>query len=440
MILSLFLLNSLRRFLNITDERILTLFILQRVLEENAFLSPLLLYHSKKLDFKKRKFLQKLCYETLKNLIFIDHIIKIFYKGKFDKLEPFVRTALRVSLTELLILKRKPYAVCDSWVEIVKKRNIGASKLVNGILRNILRKGVPEFEEEWIKYSIPRWLFKKLERDFGKDFALNFAKWYHSEPPYYFRIYFKGDENKVRQEIENSYLKKDFPLSRFSFPPYCYKSFYHPWEADIEENYYYVQDFSSQAVMHYYDFKNIKYVWDMTSAPGGKSLYLSFLLNNKVKILATELRKGRVKILKENFEKYRIKGWVVNADATQFLPEKEFDLIVIDAPCSGLGTIRKKPEILLRMTPEKIKKLSRLQEKLIDNGFKALKKGGYLFYITCTITREENQGHIQNIAGKFDFELTEPKVPEFLISNNYFFCNGIEMDSDFMFGMLLKKL
>jgi len=426
--------------LDITEERSLILFILERVLEDNAFLSPLLFYHSKKLDIKKRRFLQKLSYKTLKNLIFIDHIIKIFYRGKFDKLEPFVRTVLRVSLTELLILKRKPYAVCDSWVEIVKRRNIGASKLINGILRNILRKGLPEFKEDWINYSLPKWLFKKLKRDYGSDFALFFAKWYHSEPPYYFRIYFKENEDKVRERIEKSYLNNGFPLSRLFFPPYTYKSFYHPWEADIEENYYYVQDFSSQAVMHYYDFRNIKYVWDMTSAPGGKSLYLSFLLNNRIKVLATELKKGRAKILKENFDKYDIKGWVVNTDATEFLPKNEFDLVIIDAPCSGLGTIRKKPEILLRTNIYKIKELSRLQGKLIENAFKALKKRGYLFYITCTITKEENQSHMENVLSKFDFELIKPEVPEFLIKDNYFFCNGIEMDSDFMFGILLKKL
>lgn len=427
--------------MGITEERVLTFRILKKVLEENSFLSPQIIYHSLNLEPEKRKFLQKLCFETVKNLIFIDYIIKNFYKGNFKKLETNVRTILRASLTELLILKRNPYAVCDSWTEVTKKESFAASKLVNGILRNVLRKGVPDFKENWINFSIPKWLYKKLKRDFGEDFVLSFSKWFHSDPPYYFRIYFENDEEKkVRESIERKYEEKGFLLSKLNFPPYAYKSFYHPWEVKLDENLYYVQDFSSQSVLHYKNFDRGIYVWDMTSAPGGKSLYLSFILKNDIKILASELRKGRAKILKENFLKYKVNGNVINLDATIFLPKKEFDLVIIDAPCSGFGTIRKKPEILLRMNLEKIKELTKLQEKLIYNAYNALKKGGYLFYITCTILKEENERQIEKALEKYNFEIIKPQVPYFLIKNNYFFCNGIEMDSDFMFSCLLRKL
>ncbi|MEO0269742.1 MAG: transcription antitermination factor NusB [candidate division WOR-3 bacterium] len=432
--------KNLKRFLGITEERVIAFKILEKVLEEDSFLLPQIIYHSLNLEPKKRKFLQKLCFETLKNLIYIDHIIKNFYSGKFKKLEPSVRTILRASLTELIILKRKPYAVCDSWTEIAKKENFAASKLVNGILRNVLRRGPPDSKEPWINFSIPKWLYKKLKRDFGENFALNFCKWFHSDPPYYFRVCFNNNEEEIRKIIEEKYKEKGFFLSKLSFPPYAYKSFYHPWEVGLDENLYYVQDFSSQSVMHYKDFEKGIYLWDMTSAPGGKSLYLSFILKNDVKILASELRKKRAKILKENFLKYRINGYVINTDATLFFPKKEFDLVIIDAPCSGLGTIRKKPEILLRMNLEKINELRKLQEKLIDNAYNALKKGGYLFYITCTILKEENEEQIKKALEKYNFEIIEPRVPFFLIKDKYFFCNGIEMDSDFMFASMLKKI
>ncbi len=424
----------------ISKERVIVLKILQRVLEEKAFLSPLLLYYLKNLSNEKRKFIQKLVFSCVKNIIRIDYIIKNFYRKDFSKLEPFVRTSLRAAIAELIILRRKPYAVCDSWTEIVKRKNIGAGKLINAILRNILRKGVPEFKEEWIKYSIPKWLFKKLKREYGFEFALNFSKWFHSQPPYYFRIICeKVNEEKIREEVENAYLKKGYFLSRLSFPPYCYKSFHHPWEVNLREEIYYVQDFSSQTVMHSFCTENIRNVWDMTSAPGGKSLYLSFLLKNKVKIIATEIRKGRGKVLNENFKKFKVDGKVIITDATQFLPRKEFDFIIIDAPCSGLGTIRKKPEILLRMKPDKICEISKIQERLLENGIKSLKKKGILLYITCTITPEENEKLTEKIASRFGLTIIEPCVPEFLKKIKYFFCNGFEADSDFIFGCILRK-
>ncbi|MEN3043732.1 MAG: transcription antitermination factor NusB [Candidatus Hydrothermales bacterium] len=426
--------------MSITEERVLAYKILEKVLEEDKFLSPLLVYHSRNLDIKKRKFLQKICFETVKNLIFIDHIIKLFYKKNFSKLEPSVRTILRASLTELLILKRKPYAVCDSWTEITKRFNFPASKLVNGILRNVLRKGFSQFEENWINYSIPKWIYKKLKRDFGDSFALDFCKWFHSDPPFYFRVYFEKDEEALRSKIEEEYFKKGFYLAKLSFPPYAYKSFYHPWEVGLDEKLYYVQDFASQSVMHYKDFNTGISVWDMTAAPGGKSLYLSFILKNNLKILATELRKARANLLKENFKKYKINGYVLNTDATLFFPKIFFDLIIIDAPCSGLGTIRKKPEILIRMSQEKIKDLVKLQEKLIENAYRCLKKGGYLFYITCTITKEENENQIEKALKKFNFELIEPKLSDSFKNGKYFFCRGFDFDSDFMFSSVLKKL
>jgi 16S rRNA (cytosine967-C5)-methyltransferase len=377
----------------------------------------------------------------VKNKIYVDYIIKSFYKKDISKLDSILRTALRASITELVILKRKPYAVLHSWVEIVKKRNIGASKLLNAILRNILRKGADEPKEEYIKFSLPLWFYKKLKREFGKDFLKRLYKWYHSEPPYYFRIYFDRDEEKIRETVERKFLQKNFFISRLRFPPFAYKSFYHPWEVELEEKYYYVQDFSSQSVCHILEPFEIREIWDLTSAPGGKSLYISFLKMNRIKIFATELNKKRAIILKKNFKKYRINGKVTIADVTYFLPKKNFDKVIIDAPCSGLGTLRKKPEILLRMNEEKIRILKEIQLKLLKNGFKALKKGGIMLYITCTITREENYELIKEFSNKYPVEILTPSnVPSFLIKQNHFFCDGIEMDSDFMYGFIMRKL
>jgi 16S rRNA (cytosine967-C5)-methyltransferase len=341
-----------------------------------------------------------------------------FYKGQFSKCIPNVKNAMRVALYQIMFLDKVPhYAAVNEAVEFVKKiQGERSANITNGVLRNIIRNkdGIryPKREDDILAflstyYSHPTWLVKRWLNRYGDKFTEDLLKSNNEKPKLTLRV-----NNLLTNKTELGQLLSSINLS-FSSGKYL-PDFIHlhgmtnitKWEY-FRNGYFSVQDESTGFSCYFLDPKPNERVLDLFSAPGGKTSLLADLMKNKGEIIAVDKYESRIKILKRNLERLAITNVkTIEADALEFKDDKKFDKILLDVPCSGLGTLTKKPDIKWRRDIGDIRKLSELQPKLLEKGASLLKPGGELVFSTCTIEPEENY----NVLAKFlkehnEFEL-----------------------------------
>ena len=390
---------------------------------------------------RDRIFVTNLVYGTVKNVIYLDWALKNHLKGwRLEELDPEVRTALRLGAYQILKTRIPPHAAVNETVDLVKKRNPGGAKLINAVLRK-LTSGVPEPPQDWIKYSIPRWLFKRLKNTKSEEWLQNFVEHFHSTPPVYVRV------NTLIISVEEfkGYLDRiGVDYSTPGFPEECIRLSRHPWEFKMPEHFYYIQDRSTQVLAYLVSPKSDERILDLTAAPGGKASHIATLMRNQGIVVAVDINTPRVRTMKDLFRRLGIKiGYPVVADARNIAFKVRFDRVLIDVPCSGLGTLRRKPEILLRMTPERVHELVKLQRQILNNAATLVKPSGFLIYATCTVLDDENEKQIKWFLSKFkNFRLLPAYgfVPKEITEGDYLYINGSKFNSDYVFAAVLKRL
>ncbi len=346
--------------------------------------------------------------------LWTDHTSKITHK----KQPPKLRWLLHIGLYQLLKMDKIPFpAAISSTVEVAKKTDLnGLAGTVNAILRNASRKlkqeSLPELSsdrKERISYleSFPLWLVNDIYKWVGTNDAENIVKAFNKKPSIDLRINkLKTDldqflkllyENKINaepiKELNNGITLKSNPRSIKNLPGYS-------------DGLWTIQDRSSQWVAPLLNPKEGEKILDACAAPGSKSTHLAELTNDSAEILAVDRSQRRLKILQSNLDRLSLKSvTIMKADATslsELNPKfiSYFDKILIDAPCSGIGTLSRNPDSRWSLSKEKIKCLTLLQEKLLDNIFPLLKKNGTLVYSTCTICPDENNLLIERFIKK----------------------------------------
>ncbi len=346
---------------------------------------------------------------TLRNLIKIDWIISRFIKRKIEKLSDNVKNILRCGVYQIVFLDRIPdSAVCNESVELAKKySNIGAARLVNGVLRNISRQkdsiGSPN-EKDISKYlsvefSHPLWLVDLWIEIYGVDFTKKLLKKNNKVPPLSVRV------NKIK--ISKEKLCHLFDLSNINWAEGCYND-----EAifikgvsslkDLElfkKGYFLVQDESSMLVSKILNPKPGDFIIDVCSAPGGKSTHIAELMSNRGKIIARDISLGKLKLIEDNVRRLGIaiiETEIFDANKIDNSLINKADAVLVDAPCSGLGLVRRRSDLRWKKEKEDIEKLSRLQLSILKNASLYVKKGGVLVYSTCTLNNIENIQVIKN--------------------------------------------
>ncbi|UQX48095.1 16S rRNA (cytosine(967)-C(5))-methyltransferase RsmB [Bacillus velezensis] len=374
-------------------------------LEQNQAYSNLLLtsvIKTNTLSDQDRGLLTELVYGTLQNKIALDYMLKPFIR-KPNKVKPWVIQLLRLSAYQMEYLEKIPdRAAIHEAVEIAKKRgHKGIASFVNGILRSLQREGAPSFaeiEDPVLRLSTetshPEWLVKEWVEAYGFEAAEKICRIHLIPPKQTLRVnHIKSDRETVLNEMENAGLEAEagdlspdaIKLLKGSI---ANTAFFQNGRVSI-------QDESSMLVARALDPKPGETVLDACAAPGGKSAHIAELMENEGSLTSLDLHRHKVKLIKEGAE--RLGLTIIDAQtmdarkAGEAFGAERFDRILVDAPCSGFGVIRRKPDMKYTKTPEDSRWLSEIQLGILREIAPLVKKGGTLVYSTCTMDRTENE-------------------------------------------------
>lgn len=356
------------------------------------------------IEAKDRGLLTEITYGTLQYKMTLDYYLEPFIKGK---LEHWVRWLLRMSLYQIHYLTRiPPHAAVHEAVEIAKRRgHQGIASVVNGILRSILRQGVRSIEliegpieRLSIKTSHPKWLVERWVTAYGLDLTKEMLEENNVPPVQTVRV------NTTKATIEQVLVALEaegVKAQRSDLIAECI----HLTNGQaartqvFKDGWVTIQDESSMLPANVLNPQPGWKVLDMCAAPGGKTTHLAEKMNNEGSILATDLHPHKLDLIDENTARLGIDivqtAPIDGRKAAAFLQAESFDAVLVDAPCSGLGVMRRKPDIKYTKREEDFESLQTIQLALLDAAVKVLKPGGRLIYSTCTVDVHENQGTVE---------------------------------------------
>lgn len=384
------------------DPRLTVVKMLMKMDSSEAY-SNLLLDHvfsESDLSERDKAFAAALFYGVLERRLTLDYIIAKNSKIPFEKLDPAAVAILRAGLYQLLYMDSVPdSAAVNESVKLCKKlKCFSAQGFVNGMLRSFIRGGKkisymglePE-KRLSVEYSCPEWLTAKLISEYGTEFAVKALKASVGRPPVYARV------NTLKTTTEK--LLAELAKHKIKAVPYpglenCIKL---EKPGDIEkcapfrQGLFHVQDISSQLCCLTLRPVVNETVLDVCAAPGGKSFTLAELMGNNGRLYSMDLHDMRVGLIEDGAARLGIKILTaMQNDASKFngqLPQA--DRVLCDVPCSGLGVIRRKPEIKFK-SPEDFAGLPEIQYQILETSARYVKPGGTLVYSTCTLSRAEN--------------------------------------------------
>ncbi|MEK3757637.1 16S rRNA (cytosine(967)-C(5))-methyltransferase RsmB [Paenibacillus sp. FSL R7-0337] len=380
--------------------------ILMRVEQQGAYSNLLLGSSLQKADLSREDtgLVTELVYGTLSRMITLDYVLSSFVSKGMAKLEPWVRSLLRLSLYQIMYLDRVPsHAAVNEAVNISKRRgHQGISGMVNGVLRSVLRAGdlpvLPEglSREERISilHSHPLWMVKRWSAEYGPDTAEAMCT-ANNEPP---AVSVRVNTTMISREAMLAELLEaglDAAESKVSPAGLVIRGGGNlaltSWYRD---GYLSVQDESSMLVAEVVAPEAGMKVLDCCAAPGGKSAHMGELMKDEGSILANDLHEHKAKLIAEQAARLGLECiTTASGDALELgtaLQPGSYDRILLDAPCSGLGVIRRKPDLKWRKQPEDIVSVAALQLELLQSVSGLLKPGGVLVYSTCTTEQSEN--------------------------------------------------
>ncbi|MFV0246649.1 MAG: transcription antitermination factor NusB [Mycoplasmatales bacterium] len=345
-----------------------------------------------------------------------------------QKIDLRVRVILKMFVYEYIYLNKKEHIIVNEAVNLSNIYTKSASGFINVNLRNInkIKDLKPSFtkeeKNEEIILNTPRFilrLLKKQYQDYNKILSTNLI----NKPNYIYKV------NDLEEDIYQDTIFGDIKLTNSNVIK----------NNDFNNNNYLITDIGSYFITQLVS-ENKDSLLDMCSAPGTKSIMLKEKFNQ---IDANDIHPHRVNLIKDNLQKYNVSNInMLNVDASTFNFNKVYDYILIDAPCSGLGVIRSKPDIKYNITLESINELKEIQYNLLVNASKYLKRGGKIIYSTCTLNKEENEDIVLKFMNEFNFkEIKEDKLiniakvnkedvgitlKNYILDSNSFYCIKME--------------
>lgn len=383
------------------------------------------LQHYENMKQEDKAFITELTNGTLRNIIYIDYTIEQFSTVKLKKLKPLILNIMRIAVYQIKFMNRVPdSAACNEAVKLTKKR--GYEKLsgfVNGVLRNIIRNEnikLPDEIKEASKYlsvlySYPQWLIDKWLGEFEYNFVKDMCIKNNTAPDVTICV----NTLKTSSQTLKTKLQEDGVI--VSDGKYSAQALHLTRTSDISnlteynEGYFHVQDESSMIATEILNPQEGEFIIDVCAAPGGKSLICAEKMNNRGIIKCRDIYEHKLNLLEQSakrlgidiIETQNIDATILDTDSIGIA-----DKVLVDAPCSGLGIIRKKSDIKLKKKPEDIEIMQQLQKKILTVCSEYVKLNGVLIYSTCTITKEENIDNINWFVENFPFELED--ISEYL--------------------------
>ena len=376
--------------------RSLALAVLEDVLMNQAYSNIALNKHLKgsQLSAADKGLVTEIVYGTVARKLTLEWYLSHFIEDR-DKLDNWLYILLLLSAYQLRYLDKVPnHAVVNEAVELAKARKKGSEKLVNAILRRILREGWPDIasikrknKRDSIAYSLPVWLVSKLKEEYGEERAQAIFKSLLVRNKASIRVTNLSRKEEIKAVLEAT----DSPLAATGLV----KEHGHFAGHDLfAEGVITIQDESSQLVAPTLDLQGDEQVLDACAAPGGKTAHMASYLTSG-KVTALDLYDHKLDLIQENAERLgvadRVQTQKLDARKVhEFFSHDSFDKILVDAPCSGIGLLRRKPDIKYNKETADFTSLQEIQLEILGSVCQTLRKGGIITYSTCTIVSEEN--------------------------------------------------
>lgn len=383
-------------------------------------------------DERDKAFFSNLVYGTLDRLILIDYNLSLYLNQPVRKLKPELHTILRLGAYQLLFLDKVPSrAAVNESVNLAKiNKSAFAASLVNAVLRRVADNGLqlPEGDETGpaylsIKYSCPEWLISLWIDAYGYENAVAIAEKALEPAP----VVVKVNTTKTTADDLIWKLAEDGVIAQKSekFPDSLVLENTGAVEelTAYKEGLFHAQDFASQLCCRAVDAQIGETVFDLCSAPGGKAFTIAEAMQNTGCVRAFDIYQSRVDLIRNGAKRLGlINVYTYLSDASIFNENYGMaDRVLCDVPCSGLGIIRRKPEIRFKKTAD-IDNLPELQYRILCNATKYLKDGGRLVYSTCTLNPKENEEVCNRFLAEHpEFEAVEvlPEIPRYGEKDKY---------------------
>ena len=395
-----------------TNVRLLAFETIQDIINDKAYSNIIIneVLSNNELSRADKSLFTELVYGTLKRKYTLDYLLKPFVQ---TKLKGWVRQLLWMSIYQYAYLDKIPeHAIIHEAVEIAKyKGGPHNGNVVNGILRNMMRSELPDFTEITddkkriaIEYSLPKWLVDHWVTHFGIEKTEESAQSFLDKVSTTVRVNLTRItvDEAIRRLTDDDYIveldKEIDTCLHISGKPIIESRLFKDGLVSI-------QDKSSMFVGEVMSLTEGDKVLDACSAPGGKACHMAELLNGTGHVDATDIHEHKIDLIDFNIKKLRLSNIsAFEHDATEKY-DKVYDKILVDAPCSGLGVLRHKPEIKYEQSQHSIQSLVEIQLEILNNVKDSVKPGGTIIYSTCTIEQMENENVIYTfLKANNDFE------------------------------------
>ncbi|MBQ6493813.1 MAG: hypothetical protein IJI92_08145 [Erysipelotrichaceae bacterium] len=357
------------------NQRELALEILYKTILEESYSNLLMRKELNKIEPQQRAFVTNLVNGVLRKYDFLQYQ---FTEESNRSTSLRVKLILCMALYERFMLHEKDYVVNNEYVELGKNKY--EKSFINAILHKI--KTLKEADEEYIRCCLPEWIYKLLSSQYSEEELEKIIEVYQQIPQICYRINRKKCSYDDLKDKDITIVNEDIFRSSQNLLG----------SEEYAKGYFYIQDLNSASLYKHLDLKEDDLLLDVCSAPGSK-LFNCLDIVKEENAYANDLHENRVELIKKMAQKLGYeKINYLNCDGRKLkdIVDIKFDKILLDAPCSGLGVIGRKPDLKFHISPESLDELEKIQYELLAVCSKMLKKNGIILYATCTLNRKEN--------------------------------------------------
>ena len=382
--------------------------IINDVLYKGAFLEESLeILKKSNIDERDYNFIKEITTGVIRNRTYLDYVIKINSRVKIKRIHKIILSILEMAIYQMYFLDKVPdYSIVDESVNLAKiYGNRGSISFTNGILRSISKKDAPQVKiEDSIDnlstfYSHPKFYTEYFYNNYGEEFTKKLLKANNEMPPFTIRV---NTLKTSKSDLMNNLKELGFEIEETVYdnalnilnPKGIIDTKY------FDDGHFYVQDLGSILVASFLNPRENSSLLDLCAAPGGKTTHLAELMNNTGEIIACDKSQGKTKLIQENAKRLGVKNIETRVNNARVLNEDfidKFDYVLVDAPCSGTGLYRKKPDIKWNKDLDDIRALAEIQLEILDKAKEYVKEGGELLYSTCSLSKIENE----DVVNKF---------------------------------------
>ena len=372
-----------------------------------------------RLDSRDAALATRLCYGVVQNRLLLDFYLTEFVKGGLRKLQPVVQDILRLGVYQIVFMDRiPPSAAVNEAVEQGKRyANPRAAGLVNGVLRSVLRAGkdLPQPSDLSTRYSHPEGLVELLRDNVGEDLLEPLLQSHNTSPATVVQV------NPLKTTEADLCRRWDEQGVTYASHPWMMGCYELSGTGNLEQMDTFrdgsllVQDAAAKLPAVVAGIEPGMSILDCCAAPGGKSFAAAMALQNRGKLISCDIHPHKIQLIEKGAERLGIETLTAQVqDASAFNPQWEnaMDVVLADVPCSGLGTIRKKPDIRYKAL-KPLEGLPAVQRRILDNVCRYVRPGGVLVYSTCTILHRENEDIVDSFLREHpDFAAERMALPE----------------------------